>query len=514
MLRKISISIPSGRRSDETFRPIASGGSRATRAGRELLIQRLQPKLKPFSAIGPDQLEHKLRHNQWTKNWLNGSTYDLNGNVTTLNNATLSYDVENRLTGYTTGTFAENYAYDEGNRRVEKWNSSGSDNIYFYAPGGKLLTVVQVNTLGSSPWMTLSTVSNRVYFGGMLLGTTTGYAISDEDLIKDRLGSVQPSYAYGTDTGSGQQTSPGDDFATYWKDSSSGFEYAMNRYYSAGYGRFLTVDPFGGSAHVRIPQSWNRYQYAASDPVNRRDPSGLGDGGSDDINCVDGLANDDGVYIACGGTPTFYSDSSDSADGGKDDDGDQGGNDYWDDPWDTGGITDQVQTKGTRGRNKSVSKVLRSLPAAIALAMQALQNADCASLMGTAPGSPSPSTVLGELQTGTSGLGYFAINNIDSSPGTVVSATTQASGYSTVPIDGGFQSQATSVTITINDLAGYFVGNNLVDQAATIIHELGHAFYDLPSLGGSLILPDAGNVSQSEANQALVMQTCFPSGSQ
>ena len=308
--------------------------------------------------------------------------------MTTLNNATLSYDVENRLTGYTTGTFAENYAYDEGNRRVEKWNSSGSDNIYFYAPGGKLLTVVQVNTLGSSPWMTLSTVSNRVYFGGMLLGTTTGYAISDEDLIKDRLGSVQPSYAYGTDTGSGQQTSPGDDFATYWKDSSSGFEYAMNRYYSAGYGRFLTVDPFGGSAHVRIPQSWNRYQYAASDPVNRRDPSGLGDGGSDDINCVDGLANDDGVYIACGGTPTFYSDSSDSADGGKDDDGDQGGHDYWDDPWDTGGITDQVQTKGTRGRNKSVSKVLRSLPAAIALAMQALQNADCASLMGTAPGSP------------------------------------------------------------------------------------------------------------------------------
>ena len=68
-------------------------------------------------------------------------------------------------------TFVENYAYDEGNRRVEKWNSSGSDDIYFYARGGKLLTVVQVNTLGSSPWMTLSTLSNRVYFGGMLLGS-------------------------------------------------------------------------------------------------------------------------------------------------------------------------------------------------------------------------------------------------------------------------------------------------------------------------------------------------------
>jgi RHS repeat-associated protein len=109
----------------------------------------------------------------------------------------------------------------------------------------------------------------------MLLGTTTGYAVSDADLIKDRLGSVQPSYAYGTDTGSGQQTSPGDDFATYWKDSSTGFEYAMNRYYSTGYGRFLTADPFGGSARARNPGSMNRYTYSLSDPVNSVDQSGL-----------------------------------------------------------------------------------------------------------------------------------------------------------------------------------------------------------------------------------------------
>jgi len=178
---------------------------------------------------------------------------------------------------------------------VERWNSSGSDDIYVYGPSGKLLTVVQVNTLGSSPWMTLSTLSNRVYFGGMLLGTTTGYAVSDADLIKDRLGSVQPSYAYGTDTGSGQQTSPGDDFATYWKDSSTGFEYAMNRYYSAGYGRFLTVDQFGGSARVRSPLSLNRYLYSGGDPVNRRDASGL-----DDFNDFGGICLGANMSYACG----------------------------------------------------------------------------------------------------------------------------------------------------------------------------------------------------------------------
>jgi RHS repeat-associated protein len=189
---------------------------------------------------------------------------------------------------------------------VEKWNSSGSDNIYFYGPSGKLLTVVQVNVLGSSPWMTLSTLSNRVYFGGMLLGTTTGYAVSDADLIKDRLGSVQPSYAYGTDTGSGQQTSPGDDFATYWKDSSSGFEYAMNRYYSAGYGRFLTVDPFGGSVNVNAPGSMNRYTYSEGDPVNGYDPTGLCDASGYAEICDNGYCPPQFQYCGYGPPGTDY----------------------------------------------------------------------------------------------------------------------------------------------------------------------------------------------------------------
>ncbi len=81
------------------------------------------------------------------KNWLNGSTYDQNGNVTTLNNATLSYDVENRLSEYTTGSFVENYAYDEANRRVDRWSGTTYDNVYFYGPNGKLLAVRKAGVL-------------------------------------------------------------------------------------------------------------------------------------------------------------------------------------------------------------------------------------------------------------------------------------------------------------------------------------------------------------------------------
>jgi RHS repeat-associated protein len=162
--------------------------------------------------------------------------------------------------------------------------------VYFYGPNGKLLTVVQVSFNPTAPYVTATTLSNRIYFGKTLLGTTNGHVNTDSSLIKDRLGSVQPSYAYGTDTGSGQQTSPGDDFATYMKDSSTGFEYAMNRYYSTGYGRFLTVDPFGGSASADEPGTWNRYAYTAGDPVNRLDATGAfsSGGGGDGAPAADG----------------------------------------------------------------------------------------------------------------------------------------------------------------------------------------------------------------------------------
>jgi RHS repeat-associated protein len=64
-------------------------------------------------------------------------------------------------------------------------------------------------------------------------------------------------------------------YATYTRDSVTGLDYAVNRYYSSQWGRFLSPDPYGGSAATGNPQSWNRYAYVGSDPVNSTDPSGL-----------------------------------------------------------------------------------------------------------------------------------------------------------------------------------------------------------------------------------------------
>src|SRR5205807_2796175 len=68
-------------------------------------------------------------------------------------------------------------------------------------------------------------------------------------------------------------------FATYLRDNETGLDYADQRYHSPGTGRFLTADPYRatstGASDPTDPGSWNRYAYVGSDPVNRKDPTGM-----------------------------------------------------------------------------------------------------------------------------------------------------------------------------------------------------------------------------------------------
>ncbi len=93
-------------------------------------------------------------------------------------------------------------------------------------------------------------------------------------MYTDRLGSVGKYFPYGEE----RPSATGGDvekFATYFRDGATGLDYAVNRYYDSGTGRFLTADPYRASAAVADPQSWNRYSYTGSDPVNYFDPAGL-----------------------------------------------------------------------------------------------------------------------------------------------------------------------------------------------------------------------------------------------
>jgi RHS repeat-associated protein len=111
-----------------------------------------------------------------------------------------------------------------------------------------------------------------VWFGGRLVqkgGTSVA--------APDRLGSIGRYLPYGEErTGqSGNPANGNEKFATYTRDGVTGLDYADQRWYAQGQGRFLTSDPYQASAGPGDPASWNRYAYVGGDPIGFVDPTGL-----------------------------------------------------------------------------------------------------------------------------------------------------------------------------------------------------------------------------------------------
>ncbi len=202
----------------------------------------------------------------------NGAVYDANGNLTqytnTLANITFTYDSLNRLataTGWNGGSGnTANYGYDASNQRVYSNITAGgvtTETFFFYGADGKKLGVWTIPSLSS----TFTLVSLNTWFGGRLLKP------------QDRLNSIGKYFPYGEDRVNPTPANPPngqEKFATYTRDAETGLDYAYQRYYTAGLGRFMTPDPLDASATPTAPQSWNRYDYTHGDPINHLDPTG------------------------------------------------------------------------------------------------------------------------------------------------------------------------------------------------------------------------------------------------
>ena len=208
-----------------------------------------------------------------SNNRMVGYSYDNNGNqLTTPDGATLEYDPDNRMTKWTKQGQVDQYQYHPSGWRLSK----GSEK-YLYGPGGQLLESYRA-------W---NDITDYVYFGGRLLYTLSGDTAVTR-IYSDRLGSTRATetiqqygggwttrnyYPYGEEI-----TSTSNDqykFASTYRDSTTGLDYAVNRYYASGTGRFLNPDPKSGSAKAERPQTWNLYAYAGNNPVNSIDPRGL-----------------------------------------------------------------------------------------------------------------------------------------------------------------------------------------------------------------------------------------------
>jgi RHS repeat-associated protein len=191
-----------------------------------------------------------------------------------------SYDKLNRLSiSYKNGLVMSGYGYMPGsNEGVLYSNTTNSSAYYvnFYGPDGTLLANYQI-----WPGYAPKEMARYLYLDGKPLSWN-----------EDRIGSGGNFLPYGDSVTVNGQT-PAAPYATYLGDGAgSGLWYAKQRYYNSSWGRFATVDPFGGSAQNDTPQSWNRYAYTMGDPVNSLDPSGLegcageGSAGSGTSTCV------------------------------------------------------------------------------------------------------------------------------------------------------------------------------------------------------------------------------------
>lgn len=350
------------------------------------------------------------------------------------------------------------------------------------------------NNIGYSVCSTL--MSSDQYFGGRRL------AVMDQLGSAGTSSSPAPSYF---PWGEPRNTSPEDtwSFGTYWTDSVSGLDYAMNRYYNNAYGRFMTPDPYqgtsGGSGDANNPQSWNRYAYTVGDPVNWIDPSGQ-------FYQPPQQPPDQPLPPIVNSNPTTGPSPS------------QQKGQHAAPPATPAAITyfGSLQAQNQQAQNSITGQDL-------SLAMNALKNPACASLFGTTAtraGAWNPQNVLTTLYSPNGG--NIAGTNV--SVGFLVSTVTLGIDASVWPTLGGMGPGAVlNLTVLINSSTwnatqNSGIGNSGADfNAATLLHELGHLYAMTAGdgSGGSSIRSDwydpltNGPSSPSYQNQQTILKTCF-----
>ena len=190
-----------------------------------------------------------------------GFGYDANGNMTQMPGVTgtMTYDVANRLKTVA----GETYTYGPDNRRVLKRTASGVESLTVWGIDGH--RAGELWFAGRPLWADDGKMTFTDRLGSVRLRT---YAANAPTVTAERHG----YYPYGEEqtATAGNRTK----YGTYARDAATGLDYADQRYYGSGVGRFLTSDPYQASGGASEPGSWNRYAYVGGAPVNFFDPTG------------------------------------------------------------------------------------------------------------------------------------------------------------------------------------------------------------------------------------------------
>jgi RHS repeat-associated protein len=210
-------------------------------------------------------------------------TYDNNGNLLSRTSATdqvfYNWDFENRLVSVDTngdGTIDVRNEYDHSGIRVSQTVSGQETRFLIDTVRPFVQVLLEYRPSGL-------VVASYVY-GPRLIsqsrsGTNSFYhadGVGSVRALTDATGAVTDSYindAFGATLSSLGTTINNYQYLGEQFDPSLNLVYLRARYLSPDIGRFVSADPFPG--FLSDPMTLHRFLYAAADPVNRIDPSGL-----------------------------------------------------------------------------------------------------------------------------------------------------------------------------------------------------------------------------------------------
>lgn len=209
---------------------------------------------------------------------MTGFAYDSVGNLTsdpsTPGNG-IAYDAENRQTSYTkSGVGTTSYSYDGEGRRVKKVTGSPAvTTVYVYDVTGRLVAEYndsQQQPTGGTKYLTSDHLGSTRVVTAQNQGVAARYDyLPFGEEIGAGVGSRTVQMGYGASDTTRQK------FTSKERDTESGLDYFLARYYSGAQGRFISADPLITSGKPKDPQSWNRYSYTLNNPMVLIDPDGL-----------------------------------------------------------------------------------------------------------------------------------------------------------------------------------------------------------------------------------------------
>jgi RHS repeat-associated protein len=272
--------------------PTLAAGSITIKA---IHIQELRDRVKsawtttqPVPRDGIASLGYETASNRITTA---GYEYDAAGNLTRSQAAggwqRYEYDAAGRLINIKAdnNSLIASYTYGSSNQRLIA--TEGNLKTYYAWNGDATIAeYTEVNSSGVVQWS-----KSYVYLGARLLATLQpngGGGEFTQFHHPDRLGTrlitnasdtsyqEQVSLPFGTALDAESTGATNRRFTSYDRSLATGLDYAVNRYYDSGQGRFTQVDPIGMKAsNLENPQTLNLYAYCGNDPINHTDSNGL-----------------------------------------------------------------------------------------------------------------------------------------------------------------------------------------------------------------------------------------------